>query len=156
MFLNFVSEIGYMLTVFGIFFFFSIYKGRQSIINVIVGMYFALLISLEFPGYDTLFNIEAGPTAAIAKLGFFAFITLITTTLFYRIMPSEFRENKFESLGKKFLLSVAATILVMTFSFHVLPVTDFLATGSPLQSIFGPEIYFFWWLIVPLVILYVV
>jgi hypothetical protein len=155
--LNFISEIAYILIVFGIFLAFAIIAGRQALMNVIVGLYFALLISLEFPNYDTLFsNFGSSEAIAGAKLGFFAFLTAITTALCYRIMPSAFSENKFESFGKKLLLAGGATILVMIFSFHVLPVTEFLVAGTPIQSLFGPEVYFFWWLLVPLVILYIV
>jgi len=52
------------------------------------------------------------------------------------------------------LLAVAGTILIMVFSFHVLPVTEFLTPGTPIQSLFAPAQYFFWWLLVPFVILY--
>ncbi|MFT7644420.1 MAG: hypothetical protein ACI9BF_000063 [Candidatus Paceibacteria bacterium] len=155
--LNFLYEIAYLLGVFGFFLFFSIFKGRQAIINVTVGLYLALLISIEFPGYDVIFrSIESTASLAAAKLTFFALITLLTTILCYRIMPDEFREENFESLGKKLLLAAGASILVMTFSFNVLPVTEFLTPGTPLQLIFAPETYYFWWLLVPLVILYVV
>lgn len=155
--LNYIYEIAYLLGVFGLFLVFSIFKGRQSLMNVTVGLYLALLISIEFPSYDTLFSgLETSQSIAAAKLAFFAFITLFTTALCYRIMPDEFRENRFESMGKKLLLTMGATILVMTFSFQVLPVTEFLVPGTPLQSLFAPEVYFFWWLLVPLVILYIV
>ena len=155
--LNFIYEIAYFLGVFSIFLVFAIFKGRQSLMNIIVGLYLALLISLKFPNYETLFaGLGSTEAAAGAKLAFFAFISLFTTALSYRIMPEEFREERFESIGKKILLSVGASILVMIFSFHVLPVTEFLAPGTPLQTLFGPEIYFFWWLLVPLVILYIV
>lgn len=155
--LNFVYEIAYFLGVLGLFLVFAIFKGRQAIMNVIVGLYLALLISIEFPNYEQIFSgLESGQSLAAAKLAFFAFISLFTTALCYRIMPDEFREEKFESLGKKILLSIGASILVMTFSFQVLPVTEFLVPGTPLQSLFAPEVYFFWWLLVPLVILYIV
>ena len=155
--LNFIYEIAYFLGVFSFFFVFAVFKGRQAIMNVIVGLYLALLISIEFPNYDQIFSgLESSQSLAAAKLAFFAFITLFTTTLCYRIMPDEFREQKFESFGKKILLALGASILVMTFSFQVLPVTEFLVPGTPLQSLFGPEVFFFWWLLVPLVILYIV
>lgn len=155
--LDFVYEFAYFFGVFGLFTVFAVFKGRQATINVIVGLYFALLISLVFPNYEQLFStLEDSKTIAIARLAFFAFITLFTTALFWRIMPSEFREERFESLGKKLLLALSATILVMTFSFQVLPVSEFLTPGTPLQSLFGPEPYFFWWLLVPMVILYIV
>lgn len=153
--LNFFSETAYLLIVLSVFIAFSIFKGRQAIINVIVGLYLALLISIEFPSYDQIFSsLETPQSVAGAKLIFFTVISILTTMLFSRIMPDEFRENKFESLGKKFILAASATILVMIFSFHVLPVTEFLMPGTPIQSLFAAENFFFWWLISPLVVLF--
>lgn len=155
--LLFLYEIAYFLAIFLLLLTFSISKGRQAIMNLMVGLYLALLISIQFPAYDTLFrNLESSQSIAAAQLLFFFFVTLFTTALCYRIMPDEFREGKFESLGKKLLLTIGATILIMTFSFHVLPVTEFMTPGTPLQLLFGPEVYHFWWLLVPLVILYAV
>ncbi|MCA9359449.1 hypothetical protein H6781_02600 [Candidatus Nomurabacteria bacterium] len=155
--LNFITEIAFLLSVFGICLAFSIFKGRQAIMNLMFGFYLALLIFIEFPNHDVIFgNLATDQSLALAKLSFFAIITALTTLLCYRVMPSEFRENKFESLGKKALLSAGATILIMIFSFHVLPVTEFLTPGTPVQSLFAPEVYFFWWLLAPMVILYVV
>ena len=129
--LNFISEIAYLLVVFGLFFLFAVLKGRQAIMNVTVGLYLALLISLEFPGYDTLFsNLSSIQAMAAAKLSFFLFITLFTTALFFRIMPEEFQEERFESIGKKLLLTTGATILVMIFSFHVTPIAELMSPGT--------------------------
>jgi uncharacterized membrane protein len=155
--LDYIFELAYFLGVFGLFFLVTIFKGRQAIMNVMFGLYLALLISIEFPYYDFLLGGLEGDTAvAGAKLAFFVVLTILGTMLCYRVMPEEFQEEKFESMGKKLLLTFGATALVMTFSFHVLPVTTFLTPGTPLQAIFGPEGYFFWWLLVPLAILYIV
>lgn len=153
---EFLYEFAYFLGVFSLFLVFAVLKGRQALINIITGLYLALLILLEFPNYDKLFGDLEGTTAIFATLGLFVVITIFTTALMYRVMPEEFREERFESLWKKILLSLGATLLVMIFSFQTLPLTDLLAAGTPLQSLFGPEPYFFWWLLVPLVILYVV
>ncbi len=154
---DFLYEMAYLLIVLGIMFFIVIAKGRQAVINIIVGLYFALLISLVFPYYDLIFNsFESSKSIAAAKLGLFAVFTVISTLLVARVMPDEFREKKFESFGKKLILSAAATVVVMVFSFQVLPVTEFLTPGTPIQSIFAPEEYFFWWLLLPLLILFLV
>lgn len=154
--LNFLSETAYLLIVFGCMLMYAIGKGRQAIINLIVGLYLALLITLEFPYYDHMLGGLSSPELVSAgKLGFFAFVTILATWLCKRIMPDEFRERKFESLGKKIIHAGAATILIMIFSFQVLPVTDFLVPGTPVQSLFAPTEYFFWWLILPLAILFI-
>jgi len=153
--LDFLSQTGYFLVVFGVFFLFAVLKGRQAVINIIVGLYLALLITLEFPNYEALLgSLETPQKIAAVKLALFAFIALMTTLLCYRIMPDEFREERFESIFKKILLALSATILVMIFSFQVLPVSELVGVGSPIQLLFAPEVYFFWWLLVPLVALY--
>jgi len=125
-------------------------------INVIFGLYFALLISTHFPYTDYLTdNLGSSLAQSVGKLTIFAIFTILLTWLAARIMPDEFREKKFESFHKKFLLAGAASVLVMAFSFHVLPVTDFLTPGTPLQTMFAPEGYFFWWLLLPLVMMFI-
>lgn len=153
--INFLSEIIYFLVVFGVLFAFSIFKGRQAIINIIVGLYLALLISLEFPYYPQLLGSFAPESEAIARLGLFLFFAALTTILCFRIMPDEFREKKLESFGRKLILALAGTIVIMIFSFNVLPVTEFLTPGTPLQSAFAPTEYFFWWLLLPIGLLFV-
>lgn len=156
-FLNFASEIAYFLIVFGVLFMFAVVWGRQAIINIIVALYLALLISIEFPYYDQVLGSLSGAVSlSVAKLSIFLVFTMLATILCFRIMPDEFREMKLESLSKKFLHALSATILIMVFSFNVLPVTEFLTPGTPLQTLFAPQEYFFWWLVLPLVLLFLI
>jgi hypothetical protein len=155
-FVNFLSEIAYFLIVFGVLLALAIFKGRQAIINIIVALYLALLISIEFPYYEQILGSLSGAVSvSAAKLGIFLLFTLLTTILCFRIMPDEFREMKLESISKKFMHALLATVLVMIFSFNVLPVTEFLTPGTPLQTLFGPQEYFFWWLSLPLIALFI-
>jgi hypothetical protein len=153
--IDFMFEVSYLLAVFLLFMVWAVFKGRQAIINVIIGLYLALLLFIKFPYTDYLTaNLGTGMAQSAGKLVLFALFTIITTWLCYRIMPDEFREKRFESFFKKLLLAVSSSVLVMIFSFHVLPVTEFLTPGTPLQTAFGAEQSFFWWLITPLVVLF--
>jgi hypothetical protein len=141
----------YFIVVFGVFVVIAVAKGRQAITNIIAALYLALLLSIEFPYYERLFAFASSPTVlAGMKLGSFLVFTIFALVLFARIMPAPFRETKLESFGKKILLSLLATVVVMVYSFTVLPVGEFLNGGTPLQILFGNEQWFFWWLIVPL------
>ena len=154
--LSTIQELAYLLGTFGFFIIYATVRGRQAVINLIIGLYFALLISLEFPYYTTILA-HAGDarSMAIGKIVLFAVFTILATLLVKRIMPDEYKEKKFESFHKKILLAVGGTILIMVFSFHVLPVTDFLTPGTPIRSLFAPNEWFFWWLLAPLVFLYI-
>jgi len=153
--LDFMYETAYFLAVFMLFMLWATLKGRQAMINIIFGLYLALLILIEFPYTDYLTDNLGGSVAqSLGQLVLFSIFTILTTWLFAHVMPDEFKEKKFESFFKKILLAGAASILVMAFSFQVLPVTEFLTPGTPLQTLFAPEGLFFWWLMVPLVILF--
>ncbi len=127
------------------------------LINIICGLYLSLLITIQFPHFDKILgDLKQLEVVAMAKLFIFIIVLILATLLFKRIMPSEFLENKFETLHKKIALAFSATILIMIFSFNILPVTEFLTPGTPIQSLFAPQEYFFWWLLFPLVILVLV
>ncbi len=153
--LSLFQELLYLFCVFGFFLVWAIVRGRQSLINIIFGLYLALLISLEFPYYDTFLpNGASEHSLAVGKMVLFAIFTTIATILVARVMPDAYREKKFESFFKKILLALAGTILIMAYSFHVLPVTEFVTPGTPIASLFAPKEWFFWWLLLPMVFLY--
>jgi hypothetical protein len=147
-----IQDSAYLLGVFGFFIVYSIIRGRQAVINLTIGLYFALLISLKFPYYDVF--LGTGSQSSLGRVIIFAIFTVLSTFLISRLMPREFQEKKFESFARKLMLGAGGTILVMIFSFHVLPVTDFVTPGSSIEALFAPSEYFFWWLLAPFVFLY--
>jgi hypothetical protein len=154
--IHFLSQSAYFLAVSLFFVALAMFKGRQALINIICGLYFALLISIHFPFYEKLLGgIGQASVQAGIKLIFFIALTYFFTKLFKRLMPSEYQEGKFESFHKKILLAAGATILVLAFSFNVLPVGEFLSTETPIQMLFSTDSLFFWWLIIPFIFLYI-
>jgi hypothetical protein len=154
--IHFLSQSAYFLAVSLFFVALAMFKGRQALINIICGLYFALLISIHFPFYEKLLGgIGQASVQAGIKLIFFIALTYLFTKLFKRLMPSEYQEGKFESFHKKILLAAGATILVLAFSFNVLPVGEFLSTETPIQMLFSTDGLFFWWLMLPIVFLYI-
>ena len=156
LFTSFLRESLYLILVFLFFFFYATFKGRQALINLIIGLYFALLISMLFPYYDAILGSAGAGGESFLKLGLFVVFTILATIFFTRMMPEEFKEKKTESVGKKLLIAASATIVVMVFSYHVLPVTEFITPGSPITFLFGSFHYYFWWLLAPHVILYAI
>jgi hypothetical protein len=151
-----IHQFLFVIVVFAAFLLYAFIRGRQSITNLILGLYLALLISLEFPFYGVLLaQVHSAQSEAILKIGLFAVFTLIATLLFSRILPSEYGEGTFEAAGKKLLFAIAATVLVLAYSYHALPVTELVNPGSPVQAVFAPENRFFIWLCIPLLALFV-
>jgi hypothetical protein len=145
----------FMVVVFGIALFYAMVKGRYALINAIFALYLALLISLKFPYYKDIVG-AGGESSAIAKILIFVAFVVVGILLLRKHIPGDDYEPAFQGFGKKILLAVMATILVMIFSFHALPVTEIITPGSPIQSLFAPQENFFWWLILPVIALFFV
>lgn len=152
--LGFVQESIFVISVFVGFLVYAIVRGRHSLINLIVGLYFALLISLEFPYYDTILSGAASPQSEAAlRIAVFIVFTIISTVLLGRLLHSDGFDRGFSGFHRKFIYALAATILVLTYSFHALPVTELIDPG-PIQALFNSESSFFFWLFVPIIVLF--
>lgn len=147
-----IKESAFLLSTFGICLIYAMWKGRYALVNAIFALYLALLISLKFPYYARIGGADVH-NAAILKIAVFIAIVIFGIILFRRHIPGDDYEGFFQSFGTKILLAASATVLVMIFSFHALPVTEILTPGTPIQSLFAPEQNFFWWLILPLIVL---
>jgi hypothetical protein len=155
-FIGFIQEFAYMLIVFSIFFALAMWRGRYFLINIILSLYIAFLILLTFPFFDSLLTDGQPTENAIIKIILFVATAGLVSRLFRRHIPGDDYEKMFGGLWKKVLLSALATILIMIFSYHALPVTELIHPGTPIQALFAPQEYFFWWLILPLALLFVV
>ncbi len=152
--IDFLKEITFLLVVFGAFLVLAMAKGKQTLINAIMALYLGLLLSLRFPYYESMIA-GVGPGAeSMIRISVFVFFTIISFWLFARLMPREFDEKAFQGFGIKMLFAFAASALVISFSYNVLPITEFITPGSPIQTLFAPKEYFFWWLLTPIVILF--
>jgi hypothetical protein len=151
--ISLLNESIYLISVLSLFFIIGLIKGRYTLINIIFALYLALLLMSNFPthllnpGEDPIQN--AGVTIAL-----FVVMTIAGFFLFRRHIPGDDFVKAFEYFGKKVILTLLATSLVMVFSYTVLPVTEFIHPDTPLQPFFASESYFFWWLLAPLVILF--
>lgn len=153
--LTFLQESLFLIVVYVAFLGYSMLKGTQALVNVTLALYLALLISLKFPYYSFILGGAGNPkTESILTITVFAVFTLFAQWLFNRLMPPDTIESTFEYFGKKLLFAAGAAILVMAFSYHALPVTELITIGSPISYLFAPEANFFWWLLVPLVLLF--
>ena len=150
--LTYAKEFLVLILVFGALLGYAVIRGNRALITLILGLYIALLISLKFPYYDALYNLlsRGGTSAPIVAVILFVLFTAFGTILFDRLLPRDYGEM-YGGVAKKAILVVLATILVMAYSYHVLPVTSLIDPGSAVGTLFAPPQYFFWLLLLPLI-----
>lgn len=152
--LGLLQESMFVIVVFLGFLFYAMLRGRHSLVNLIVGLYFALLISLEFPYYDAILGGAGNPkNEAMLMIVVFGIFTIVSTVVLGRLLHQGEYDRGFTGLHRKIIYSLAATVLVLTYSFHALPVTELIDPG-PIQALFAAESSFFFWLFVPIIILF--
>lgn len=146
----------FLLILFGVSLVYVLFRGRQHLINLMVGQYIALLFLQLFPYKEAVTDAFPGQQGeVIGTLGIFFIFTILSTWLFSRLMPREYLEKTFESFGKKLLLAVASTILLTTLSIHYLPIDELINIGTPLPPLLLSNDLGFLWLLLTLVILFV-
>lgn len=153
MILPILSEFALALGIFGGAFLYATIRGRQTTINAVMGLYLGILLTLQFSGTGFLSGLTSTPLILVTA-GLFSTLTILATYIVTHLMPDEFREGKFEGLGKKLLAALGATLLLLVVVFQVVPLTDLIPTGTPIQAMFAPTEYVFWWLLAPLALLY--
>jgi hypothetical protein len=149
--LGLTKELSALLLVFAALFAYAIVRGQRALLSLVFGLYIALLISVEFPYYEGAMRSLSFMSEHAVRMLFFALFTAFGSILFERLLSRMFDETAIEGVGKKVILSLLATALVMSYSYHVLPITNLIDPGARIGSLFAPQEYFFWWLILPLV-----
>jgi hypothetical protein len=149
-----LHECLYLILVFSIFMSIALLKGRYALVNIIFALYLALLVSLKFPYFGFFLNAGSASSNAVVMIVIFSIFTILGIFLFRRHIPGDDYESAFQHFWGKVFLATMATVLVMAYSYQALPVTELFTPGSPIQSLFGPEENFFWWLVLPIIALF--
>lgn len=141
---NYLIEFGFIIGTFVVGLSWAVWFGRQSLINLICAGYIALLSFTLFPHFTSLADNTAW------SLGVYLTFLVAFFFFFRRVMPPPYRENRFESFGKKILLSGAFTLLALLLSSAFLPVSDYIQLESNVFSFLTHPIYSFWYLWLPI------
>lgn len=152
--LAFLRGWAFILIALGLALGLAMFKGRQNLVNLMMGAYLGLLLYRLFPYTDRIADsFDDQGAEAGALLALYVVFTGLSTWLFARLMPREYLEGVFETFGKKILLAASATILVMSLCLHFLPVSDLVNMGTPLPAFLLSDNLTFVWLILPLGVL---
>ena len=138
------------ITLF-ILFVFSMHFGKGAIITLIFSLYIGLLTYLHFPYIEQfLFFNETETQLFFSNAIIFIAFVIISYIILGRVVYSDFSEKTHEQLLEAGLLSAAATLLLLAFSYQVLPITTLYNFGEPVDALFESSTFFFLWLIIPL------
>ncbi len=157
--LAFVSTYTVDVVVVGILFlllsWFALRYGKGRIIALILALYVALLTFTYFP-YQGWFRFlgEGERQVLLSKGGIFLLMVVIVTLVLSRSISGEFPFWGIMRTLEVSLLSGSATLLLLSFWYQVLPFSGLYTFGAPIASLFGASQLFFWWLLIPLGVIF--
>lgn len=149
--IGFLRDASVLLIVFGAVFGYGILRGQRSLLALTFGLYLALLLSLEFPYYEAIAHSAAFLPLHTLKLVLFGIFAVFGTILFSRLLSRVIDVMAIEGIGRKVILSLLTTALILSYSYHVLQIADSINPGSKANMLFASHDSFFWWLLAPLI-----
>lgn len=127
---------------------FSYKSGRGGIISLIVAFYAGYAIFLVFPYTNVIVNAGGSPMIkAIISVVLYGIATYLPFHFIQRLVGSGFGVLSFVP---RFALSFFAAAFLLTLAYHVFHVSNIYTFPEPINTLFAPNKFFFWWFIAPL------
>ncbi|MEK7604520.1 MAG: hypothetical protein AAB442_01870 [Patescibacteria group bacterium] len=140
-----ISDFVIILVIVLFFILFSRYVGRGQFVAVILAIYSAYALYVAFP-YESYLPQAPEITAFATHLGLFLALAFMFYIILRRIVVSDFLD--IGSLSLIFLSFLIAGILI-ALGYHVFDITNFYQFTPPIDALFAPKEYFFWWFVAP-------
>lgn len=128
---------------------FSYKTGRGGIISLLISFYAGYAIYLVFPYTKDILAAGSTPMmkAAISII-LFAICAFIPFHFLQRLTNNGFGVLSFVP---RLVLSFLSAAFLLALAYHVFHVSNIYTFPEPLNTLFAPDGYFFWWFIAPLV-----
>jgi len=146
--MNFLALIVLTLAVY----MFAMREGGAGVISLNISLYCGYAIYSVFPYRDAIVAIGATPLVQAAlAIGLFIAATAGPFLISMRLTAPSFGQLSF---FQGLLLSLVAAVFLLALGYHVFDITNVYTFPDPLNQLFAPEGFFFYWFIAPLVGLY--
>ncbi len=142
-----------LIILTAILLFFSMRGGRSGLISLILALYAGYALYIVFPYTDNVVGAGGTPLIqAILSVILFAIATFPPFVLIRRLTGGGFGSL---SIIQNLLLSLLAGAFLLALGYHVFDVSNIYSFSDPLNQLFAPEGYFFYWFIAPLLGLFI-
>ncbi|MCX6703532.1 MAG: hypothetical protein NTV02_02510 [Candidatus Zambryskibacteria bacterium] len=143
-----------VFVIIGIFIFctlFTFFLGKSKGVSLLLSLFGAILLFQTFPFVKNLTVLTGAVPLALNTLAIFLAFTAFLYFTLNRYIVGDFFEAKF---FKSAILGLAITALVLAIMHFVLPVDALYNFGPKVDTWFGGNFGLFWWIAIPLGILF--
>lgn len=131
---------------------FAMREGGAGVISLNISLYSGYAIYSVFPYRDAIIAIGSTPLIqAIIAVVLFLLLTILPFMVTMRLTAPSFGQLSF---FQGILLSFVAAVFLLALGYHVFEISNIFTLPDPLNQLFAPKGYFFYWFISPLIGLY--
>lgn len=128
--------------------FLAMRKGGAGLISINLALYAGYAIYIVFPYRESIIGLGVTPLVqAIISVILFALATAIPFMVSFRLTEPSFGSL---NLVQGSILSLAASVFILALGYHVFDLSNIYRFSEPLNQLFEPNGYFFYWFIAPL------
>lgn len=132
---------------------FAMRGGRSGLISLMISFYVGYAIYILFPFADMVVGIGGTPLIkAILSIGMFVVATVVPFLIIRRITGGGFGSLSF---FQNLILALLASSFLIALGYHVFDIHQIYTFPAPMDQLFAPEGFFFYWFIAPLLGLFI-
>lgn len=147
---NLGSDFLVVLVLVMFFFAFAWYVGRGPLVAIMLSYYGAYAIYIAFP-YEHLLPSAPPITALLTHAGLYAALGFAFYIVLRRVVVSDFLYVGNVGL---IVLSFFASTFLIALTYHLFPISAIYQFTQPMDMLFAPKEFFFWWFVAPAVALF--
>lgn len=127
---------------------FSYRAGKGGILSLIVAFYMGYAIYLVFPYTNAIVAAGGSPLIkGVISIIIFGIATFVPFLFIQRLVGGGYGVLSFVP---RFALSFLSAAFLLALAYHVFHVSNIYTFPEPMNTLFAPDQYFFWWFIAPL------
>ena|SRR3989344_945550 len=139
-----------------ILFVFAIYYGKDRMIAFLISLYIGLLVFLNFPYTEKVLLIRDSEIGILFSNGLIYLVFVILSFLLLeRLVWAEYPPSTSRRFIEAFVFSISGAAFLLSFAYHILPIASAYTFVTPIELLFAPSQFFFWWLLLPLVSIFI-
>lgn len=137
-----------ILVILTVVFILVSYRSRGGIISLLVAFYVGYGVFMVFPYTQDIVATGGSPIVkAVISVVIYAIACIVPFLFIERLVSGGIGVL---SVFPRFGLSFLAATFLMALAYHVFQINNIYPLPEPMNSLFAPDQYFFWWFIAPL------
>ena len=144
-----------LIVVFLVLLIYGMKFGKRRIISLILSFYISIPIINFFPYSESIsFFGDTEKAVLYSQIGFFALVIVFINIILERVVILEIYSSGARKLIENIFLALAGSGLLISISYHIISISELHDFAEQIDLVFASSVLFFWWLMVPLVVIF--